>query len=126
MDKAPFIVKTEPIGKVKQRNVSQHCCQLCQLRTGEVPYGWGILASGMLDLERDNTQKFTTECARFSSCFYMIPFLIYQSAHFVEILIEGPFFFEMLSLDIWVIEQLSNNGSSKSDVLTPNLHSCVS
>ena len=80
----------------------------------------------MPHLERDNTQTFTAECARFSSCFYMIPFLIYQSAHFVEILIEGPFFFEMLSLDIWVIEQLPNNGSSKSDVLTPNLLSCVS
>ena len=52
----------------------------------------------------------------------MIPFLIHQTAYFVEVLIEGLFFFEMLSLDVWVIEQLPNNASSKSDVLTPNLH----
>ena len=52
----------------------------------------------------------------------MIPYLIHQTAYFVEVLIEGLFLFEMLSLDVWVIEQLPNNASSKSDVLTPNLH----
>ena len=52
----------------------------------------------------------------------MIPYLIHQTAYFVEVLIEGLFFFEMLLLDVWVIEQLPNNASSKSDVLTPNLH----
>ena len=52
----------------------------------------------------------------------MIPYLIHQTAYFVEVLIEGLFFFEMLLLDVWVIEQLPNNVSSKSDVLTPNFH----
>ena len=76
----------------------------------------------MLDLvEPDNTQKFTME---FSKLFlsYMIPYLIHQTAYFVEVLIEGLFFFEMLLLDVWVIEQFPNNASSKSDVLTPNFH----
>ena len=52
----------------------------------------------------------------------MIPYLIHQTAYFVEVLIEGLFFFEMLLLDVWVIEQFPNNASSKSDVLTPNFH----
>ena len=52
----------------------------------------------------------------------MIPYSIHQTVYFVEVLIEGLFFFEMLSLDVWVIEQLPNNASSKSDVLTSNLH----
>ena len=56
----------------------------------------------------------------------MIPYLIHQTAYFVEVLIEGLFFFEMLLLDVWVIEQLPNNASSKSDVLTPNLHNFFS